>query len=237
MQNIQNYFEELTLYLREINTISIIIRLTLATICGGILGAERGRKKRPAGFRTHILVCIGAAMIMITSQYMSDILGMTGDASRMGAQVISGIGFLGAGTIMVVGKNEVKGLTTAAGLWACACMGLAVGIGFYEGAILSCIFLYAVVTVLHRWDVHSRMHTRVLDIYVELEEVVGIANFMKVVKYDGTKITNVEVRKLDKLDSHTIAFSMTLTLAEKRDHNEYMMQLNNIDGVCCLKED
>ena len=199
MQNIQNYFEELTLYLREINTISIIIRLTLATICGGILGAERGRKKRPAGFRTHILVCIGAAMIMITSQYMSDILGMTGDASRMGAQVISGIGFLGAGTIMVVGKNEVKGLTTAAGLWACACMGLAVGIGFYEGAILSCIFLYAVVTVLHRWDVHSRMHTRVLDIYVELEEVVGIANFMKVVKSDGTKITNVEVRKLDKL--------------------------------------
>ena len=153
-------------YLREVNTISIIIRLTLATICGGILGAERGRKKRPAGFRTHILVCIGAAMIMITSQYMSDILGMTGDASRMGAQVISGIGFLGAGTIMVVGKNEVKGLTTAAGLWACACMGLAVGIGFYEGAILSCIFLYAVVTVLHRWDVHSRMHTRVLDIYV-----------------------------------------------------------------------
>ena len=237
MQNIQNYFEELTLYLREINTISIIIRLTLATICGGILGAERGRKKRPAGFRTHILVCIGAAMILITSQYMSDILGMTGDASRMGAQVISGIGFLGAGTIMVVGKNEVKGLTTAAGLWACACMGLAVGIGFYEGAILSCIFLYAVVTVLHRWDVHSRMHTRVLDIYVELEEVVGIANFMKVVKSDGTKITNVEVRKLDKLDSHTIAFSMTLTLAEKRDHNEYMMQLNNIDGVCCLKED
>lgn len=237
MKNIQNYFEELTLYLREINTISIIIRLTLATICGGILGAERGRKKRPAGFRTHILVCIGAAMIMITSQYMSDILGMTGDASRMGAQVISGIGFLGAGTIMVVGKNEVKGLTTAAGLWACACMGLAVGIGFYEGAILSCIFLYAVVTVLHRWDVHSRMHTRVLDIYVELEEVVGIANFMKVVKSDGTKITNVEVRKLDKLDSHTIAFSMTLTLAEKRDHNEYMMQLNNIDGVCCLKED
>ncbi len=237
MQNIQNYFGEVTLYLREINTISIIIRLTLATICGGILGAERGRKKRPAGFRTHILVCIGAAMIMITSQYMSDVLGMDGDASRMGAQVISGIGFLGAGTIMVVGKNEVKGLTTAAGLWACACMGLAIGIGFYEGAILSCIFLYAVVTVLHRWDVHSRMHTRILDIYVELEEVVGIANFMKVVKADGTKITNVEVRKSDKLDSHTIGFSMTLTLAEKRDHNEYMMQLNNIDGVCCVRED
>ena len=232
-----NTYNDLMNYLRELNTVSIIVRLTLATICAGILGHERGKKKRPAGFRTHIVVCIGATMVMVTSQYMTDVLGITTDASRMGAQVISGIGFLGAGTIMVVGKNEVKGLTTAAGLWACACMGLAVGIGFYEGAILSCIFLYAVVTVLHRWDVHSRMHTRVLDIYVELEEVVGIANFMKVVKSDGTKITNVEVRKLDKLDSHTIAFSMTLTLAEKRDHNEYMMQLNNIDGVCCLKED
>jgi len=236
MQQIQEYFEASTMYLREINTLSIILRLSLATVCGGILGAERGRKKRPAGFRTHILVCIGAAMIMITSQYMSDILHMDGDASRMGAQVISGIGFLGAGTIMVVGKNEVKGLTTAAGLWACACMGLAIGIGFYEGAIISCIFLYAVVTVLHRWDVHSRTHTRILDIYVELEEIVGITNFMKVVKADGTKITNVEVRKPESMDKHIIGFTMTLTLAERIDHNEYMMQLNNIDGVCCVKE-
>lgn len=237
MQYLQNYMQELVIYLREINTISIITRLTLATICGGIIGAERGRKKRPAGFRTHILVCIGATMIMITSQYMSDVLYMDGDIGRMGAQVISGIGFLGAGTIMVVGKNEVKGLTTAAGLWACACMGLAIGIGFYEGAILSCIFLYAVVTVLHRWDVHFRMHTRILEIYVELEEVVGIKNFMKVVKSDGTKISNVEIIKSDKLDKHTIGFTMTLTLPEKRDHNEYMIELNNIDGVCCVKED
>ena len=135
-------------YLREINTVSIILRLTLATICGGVLGAERGRKRRPAGLRTHILVCIGAAMVMITSQYMTDILRISTDASRMGAQVISGIGFLGAGTIMVVGKNEVKGLTTAAGLWACACMGLAIGIGFYEGAIISCIFLTFILRVI-----------------------------------------------------------------------------------------
>ena len=223
----------------DIGSKEIAIRLLLALIIGGIIGLEREKIRQFAGFRTHILIAIGSCIVSITSiQLFFDYnLYTNADPARMPAQVLSGIGFLGAGTIMVVGKNEVKGLTTAAGLWACACMGLAVGIGFYEGAILSCIFLYAVVTVLHRWDVHSRMHTRVLDIYVELEEVVGIANFMKVVKSDGTKITNVEVRKLDKLDSHTIAFSMTLTLAEKRDHNEYMMQLNNIDGVCCLKED
>lgn len=237
MEGILSYSESLYMYLREINTLSIIIRLTLATICGGILGAERGRKKRPAGFRTHILVCIGAAIIMITSQYMSDVLKLSGDASRMGAQVISGIGFLGAGTIMVVGKNEVKGLTTAAGLWACACMGLAIGIGFYEGAIISCIFLYAVVTVLHKLDVYSRTHTKILDIYVELEEIVGISNFMKVVKADGTKITNVEVRKTEQHNQKLIGLTMTLTLAQKMDHSEYMMQLNNIDGVCCVSED
>jgi Uncharacterized membrane protein len=126
----ENTINELTNYLREVNTASIILRLTLATICAGIIGLERGRKKRPAGLRTHILVCIGATLIMITGQYMRDILHIQDDVSRMGAQVISGIGFLGAGTIIVVGRNEVKGLTTAAGLWACACMGLAIGIGF-----------------------------------------------------------------------------------------------------------
>ena len=232
----ENLFNNIMNYLRQINTISIIARLLLATVCGGILGEERGRKKRPAGFRTHILVCIGAALIMITSQYMSDILHMEGDASRMGAQVISGIGFLGAGTIMVVGKNQVKGLTTAAGLWACACMGLAIGIGFYEGAIISCIFLYAVVTVLHRLDVYSRTHTKILDIYVELEEIVGVNNFMNVVRSDGTKISNVEVSKTNNRDEHVIGLTMTLTLKEKRDHSEYMIQLNNIDGVCCVQE-
>lgn len=137
----ENTINELTNYLREVNTASIILRLTLATICAGIIGLERGRKKRPAGLRTHILVCIGATLIMITGQYMRDILHIQDDVSRMGAQVISGIGFLGAGTIIVVGRNEVKGLTTAAGLWACACMGLAIGIGFMK-ALLFHAFSY-----------------------------------------------------------------------------------------------
>ena len=172
----ENTINNITNYLREVNTLSIILRLTLATICGGILGAERGRKKRPAGFRTHILVCIGSAMVMITSQYMTDVLNISTDASRMGAQVISGIGFLGAGTIIVVGRNQVKGLTTAAGLWSCACMGLAIGIGFYEGAIISCIFLIGVVTVLHKADLYSRTHSKILDIYVEVQDKIGRAH-------------------------------------------------------------
>ena len=111
-------------YLREVNTVSIIFRLLLATLFSGIIGIERGTKKRPAGFRTHILVCIGATLVMLTSQYMVDVLKIQTDATRLGAQVISGIGFLGAGTIIVIGRNQVKGLTTAAGLWAAHVWGL-----------------------------------------------------------------------------------------------------------------
>lgn len=231
-----NTLNDLALYLRELNTVSIIVRLTLATICAGILGAERGRKKRPAGFRTHILVCIGATMIMITSQYMNDVLHLEGDASRMGAQVISGIGFLGAGTIIVVGRNQVKGLTTAAGLWACACMGLAIGIGFYEGAIISCIFLFGVVTGLHKLDLYSRTHSRVLDVYAELRDIAGVTNFINTVKADGTKISNIEVKKSNELDRHVIGLTMTLTLAEKCDHGEYLLKLHTIENICSVEE-
>ncbi|EKQ57274.1 MULTISPECIES: MgtC/SapB family protein [unclassified Clostridium] len=227
---------EIAVYLREINTISIILRLTLATVCAGIIGAERGRKNRPAGFRTHILVCIGATLIMITSQYMNDVLNFKGDVSRMGAQVISGIGFLGVGTIIVVGKNQVKGLTTAAGLWACACMGLAIGIGFYEGAIISCVFLFGVVTGLHRLDLYSRHHSKVLEVYAELKDITGVTNFMNTVKSDGTKISNIEVKKANELDRHIIGLTMTLTLARKIDHAEYILKLHTIENVCSIEE-
>jgi putative Mg2+ transporter-C (MgtC) family protein len=228
--------ESISLYLREINTISIILRLTLATVCGGILGAERGRKKRPAGLRTHILVCIGSAMVMITSQYMTDILRISTDASRMGAQVISGIGFLGAGTIIVVGRNEIKGLTTAAGLWSCACMGLAIGIGFYEGAIISCVFLFGVLTLLHKLDLHSRTHSKILDVYVEIKHITGVTNFLDVVKSDGTKISNMEVKKSNEMDRHIIGLIMTLTLADKIEHSEYILKLHTIENVLSVDE-
>ncbi|MBE6089600.1 MgtC/SapB family protein [Clostridium diolis] len=232
----ENTINELTNYLREVNTASIILRLTLATICAGIIGLERGRKKRPAGLRTHILVCIGATLIMITGQYMRDILHIQDDVSRMGAQVISGIGFLGAGTIIVVGRNEVKGLTTAAGLWACACMGLAIGIGFYEGAIISCFFLLGVLTVLHKADLHYRAKSNELDIYAELKHIAGVTNFMNAIKLDGTKISNLELKKAKELDNHIIGLRMTLTLPEKINHSEYILKLHSLENVITIEE-
>ncbi|MBQ6686360.1 MAG: MgtC/SapB family protein, partial [Firmicutes bacterium] len=121
-------------YLREFHTASVFLRLTLAMILGGLIGLERGRMRRPAGFRTYLLVCLGASLTMILSQYCyhlqsTEWVGLIGktpiDISRLGAQVISGIGFLGAGTMIITRRQHVKGLTTAAGLWTSGCMGLA----------------------------------------------------------------------------------------------------------------
>ena len=139
-------------YLEELNFISIFIRVSMAVIFGGIIGYGRERERRPAGLRTHILVSIGATLTMITNIYIYERYGALCDPTRFGAQVISGIGFLGAGTIIVTGKSKVRGLTTAAGLWASACMGLAIGAGFYSGAIIGFIFIVAVTVVLTKLD-------------------------------------------------------------------------------------
>ena len=118
----------------EIGWLTVAVRLVLAVFCGGFIGLERERKRRPAGFRTHILICLGAAMTTLTSQFLALNLGANTDTARLGAQVIAGVGFIGAGTIIVTKRRQVKGLTTAAGLWTAAIVGLCCGAGFFEGA-------------------------------------------------------------------------------------------------------
>ena len=121
--------------LRDINTATILFRMVLAMILGGLIGIERSMKNRPAGFRTHILIIIGATTASLTGHYIYLIMNLPTDMSRLGAQVITGLGFIGAGTIIVTGSKTVKGLTTAAGLWATGIVGLSIGAGFYEGAL------------------------------------------------------------------------------------------------------
>ena len=222
-------------YLREVNTASIIIRLTLAVIFSGIIGLERGRKKRPAGLRTHILVCVGSTIVMITSQYMTDVLRNTGDIARLGAQVISGIGFLGAGTIIIDGKNKVKGLTTAAGLWSCACMGLAIGIGFYEGAIITCIFLFGIMTGLHKLDIYLQGNSKVIDIYAEFDNISAVTDFISNIKETGARVSDIEMKK-SKESGGGIGVIMTLKLLEKCDHTEYLINLHKSKGIQFIEE-
>lgn len=131
---------------REVTYLAVVIRIVCAVVVGGIIGIERSIKNRPAGLRTYMLVCVGACLIMLTNQYIFQMTG-NGDPMRLGAQVVSGIGFLGAGTIIVTKHNQIKGLTTAAGLWSAAGVGLALGIGFYEAAFTAAIAIYVTASI------------------------------------------------------------------------------------------
>ncbi|MBQ1274386.1 MAG: MgtC/SapB family protein [Cellulosilyticum sp.] len=150
----------------EIDIILIsIIRLTLATILGGVIGWEREQTNRPAGLRTHEVVCIGSTLCMLLSEFISTKYGNMIDTTRIGAQVISGIGFLGAGTIMKEGFS-VKGLTTAASLWCVSCIGLALGAGFYSGAIIATLFIYCTLLIMKKFMI-NHSNTRVICLLVE----------------------------------------------------------------------
>lgn len=201
--------------LRDLNYLSIIVRMILALLCGGIIGYDREKKGRPAGFRTHILVCIGSSLIMITSQFIISVLNMDTDPSRMGAQVISGIGFLGAGTILTTSKQHVKGLTTAAGLWACSSMGLAIGIGFYEGAILGCAFILASMKILQGFEAFLLSKSDIVELYIEVTCVEGIGEIIGFLKENQMSIIHFETVESKEGNSSIGLFVSTTKIREQ----------------------
>ncbi len=155
-------------WMEDISFGSILLRLLLAVICAGLIGIQRASKRHAAGFRTYVLVCVGAAIAMMTNQYLFAAFG-TGDGARLGAQVISGIGFLGAGTILVTSRNQIRGLTTASGLWACACMGISIGAGFYTLALLGVIIIMLVLIFFPRIENFFVNRATTYEIHVELD--------------------------------------------------------------------
>ena len=155
-------------YLRDFNFVTVAIRLFLAMVCGGVIGIERKKQGRAAGMRTHILVCLGSALAAMLGFYATEVLGYSNDPLRVAAQVISGIGFLGVGTIMLKGRFQIVGLTTAAGLWTAAAVGLALGAGFYEGAIITFLFSVLTITIVHRLEYSINKKYSRFGIYVEI---------------------------------------------------------------------
>ena len=179
-------------YLRDLNFVTMLLRFVLAAFGGGVIGYSRGKRQHAAGLRTHLLVCIGSASIMITSQFFIEKLGMPGDIVRMPAQVVSGVGFLGAGSILVTGKKHITGLTTAAGLWASACMGLAAGAGFYECAIVMCLLIYLVLVVLDRMDATYVKVSRTMTVYMELKDDARLSSVLSALKENGIQVSSME---------------------------------------------
>lgn len=180
--------------LKDLNMISVAFRILLAMVCGGVIGLEREKANQSAGMRTYMLVCMGATVVMLTGQYLYDEF-QTGDPARLGAQVISGIGFLGAGSIIISGNKHVKGLTTAAGLWVAGCIGLSIGSGFYEAAILVTIGVFFVMTKLRKLEEHIVAGESAIYVYVELDHDTGISCLTDYLKEHGIEVRDVRFPK------------------------------------------
>ena len=213
---------------RELTVWSIAVRILTAIVLGGIIGREREMKNRPAGLRTYMLVCLGACVVMIINQYAFQVFD-TGDPVRLGAQVVSGIGFLGAGTIIVTSHNQIKGLTTAAGLWAAASIGLAVGIGLYEAAILASLGVYLVLTALHALDFRMKSKTKVVDLYVELQAQGTLGSFIRGTREAGLELSNLQRDEEGK--DHQICFVVTVQARDRRKADALLDSVKALPGV------
>ena len=220
--------------LREITIYSVALRILAAVIIAGILGMEREKKSRAAGLRTYILVCMGSCLIMLTNQYIYQTTG-AGDPMRLGAQVVSGIGFLGAGTIIVTKRSQIKGLTTAAGLWSSAAVGLALGAGFYEAAVAAGIMIYFVMTVLQQWDARVHRKAKYMDVYLEYSSKVGVATILKPIREKDLYIDSIDTYPSD-FSENASALILSLKLPKRILHSTILADLQEIEGVIYIRE-
>lgn len=219
----------------DVNLFSTALRLILAVIFGGIIGLERGANRHPAGFRTHILVCVGATLAMLTNEYICQIYG-TGDPARLGAQVITGVGFLGVGTILVTGRHKIKGLTTAAGLWASACLGLALGIGFYSGAIIAAIVIFVSLALLPKIENYFYRKSRVIDLYIEIDSLEHFRSFIQYVRSVDTAFYETHLGQDKPVSQGGIALHLSMRLPREMSHSQVIEQISALSGVYLVEE-
>ena len=199
----------------EWSLLSMFLRLLSALLAGTIIGIDRSMKRRGAGIKTHVIVCLGASIVMMTSQYMMQVYPDAADLGRMGAQVISGVGFLGVGTIIVTGRNQVKGLTTAAGLWTCACVGLAAGIGYIEGVLLCLVFVMFTFRVLNSFDYMLQKNSKVFDVYLEFFNNKSVIRFKEQLHATGFKLSVFDLTK-SKIKGEGPSAIATIEVEDKR---------------------
>jgi len=217
--------------------LTTLFRLLLACILGGLIGYERESMKRPAGFRTHILVCMGSALVMLTSEYIfMKYKGSTNmDPARLGAQVVSGIGFLGAGTIIREGAN-VKGLTTAASLWAVSCVGIAAGIGFYGGAVVAALVIYLTLMVLKKLE-HNLANRKYINVlYIKTSNLPGqIGAIGNILGKNNININNIEF--LNNEDDADVLIKLYVRIPNDAKKKTVMGELQKIEGVSKVYEE
>ena len=227
MTYITNFIESM----REFTFASIAFRLVLATVLSALMGSERGRRGRAAGLRTHILVCVGSAMAAMTGIYIVQDLQMSGDASRIAAQVISGIGFLGAGTILVKNGSTITGLTTAACVWATGAIGLAVGYGFYEAAVSATVITYLTIKLLSNFEHKGVTYGKEFNLYVEFTDASKLNDTIFLFKEKGYIVDSISLSPTKTNLPNAIAASLTVKVKKKENVQQILEEVNKIDNV------
>ncbi len=209
---------------------TILVRVLLAFVLSGAVGLERETRNHTAGFRTHILVCVGSTLVMLVSLYMFELYKgqVSLDPARLGAQVISGIGFLGAGTILKEGAS-IRGLTTAAGLWAVACIGLAVGVGFYEGAVAVTVTVVLTLTIMDKLE--ERLIKRKNHYFITLRAIDRPGQLGKIGCTLGDEGISIKHIKMLKVSENVIEINLTLKLPERMGREDVCRILSSIDGI------
>lgn len=209
--------------LREINFFTVFVRMMIAVACGSVIGIERSIKNRSAGFRTHILVCVGAATASLTGHYLYLVQHLPTDMTRIGAQVITGLGFIGAGTIIVTRKQTVKGLTTAAGLWATGVIGLAIGSGFYEGGILSALLV--LIAELFFAEIGQKIRvTPEFRAVINYDHKQALDHALRFLKDRGLAITALQISSSS--DEGIYVYSAVLSLRPSRNLSPELVMEN-----------
>ena len=221
--------------LREVTLLAVILRITCAAVFGGLLGLEREIKHRAAGLRTYMLVCVGACLVMLTNQYIFETF-QASDPVRMGAQVISGIGFLGAGTIIVTRHRQIKGLTTAAGLWTVAGVGLALGVGFYEAAFAGALVVFVVITLLQKLDLVMHNRTKRLDLYFEIAPEIPLGDFLRSVKEADMEISDLHRETGSDVVGTTRSYTVTIKTAQRMPRTQIIEKVSSLPGILYCEE-
>ena len=216
--------------LYKFNDTTALIRLLMALVASGILGMERTRKLRPAGMRTYMLVCIGACSTVLAGLSLFEAYGPGFDPARMSAQVISGIGFLGVGSILVVGKSHVRGLTTAAGLWATASIGLACGIGYVQIACAATVIVFMTMTVMSRLEASARFESNNERYYIELSDLTMVNGLTAELRQelDAADITVIKARSGV---TGNIGIEVVVPVVREGEHQEKIKLLQQRDGI------
>lgn len=223
-------------FIQDFNTASIALRLIIAVIFGGIIGVERGRKNFAGGARTITLVCLGSCLVIIVNEYLRIKSNHTIDPARIAAQIINGVGFLGAGTIMVTGNNRVKGLTTAASLWVSAIIGIAIGCGFIYGAFLGLVFSLLSITVFQKYNKWYAKFDRYIELYLEIDPDIGMNQVRNYAKENNFVIKSLRRKRNKPLFADDVCIDIEIDTQGRRNHTSIITCLQLINGIHYCEE-